>query len=210
MFGAHETTVAAEYGNAAARLTRLLTEPAFHAASHVAYAFAQETLAQIGPFGAVAGLSKLVRIHFLQPRQEDDTFSVPLRWEATGPAGGLFPVLDADLILSCADPARDMSPSAPRTRLQLLYSYRPPLGRVGAVMDAAVLNKIADATICSLLDDLAELLAEPEADRIRMGTTPPPVAATAPAAGLTSAMRAPTMATRQPYPGSNIPEPDLQ
>jgi hypothetical protein len=194
MFGAHETAVAAHYADAAARLIRLLTEPAFTTASHAAFASGQETLAQIGPFGPVAGLSKLVRINFLQPREEDNSLSVPLRWEATGPTGGLFPVLDADLILSPQDTAPEASPPASRTRLQLLYSYRPPLGRLGAAMDAAVLGKIADATIRSLVDDLAGMLAEPETSPADPARASRPVAIGDPAGGTATAADRPRRA----------------
>lgn len=156
MFGTSETTVAAPYADAAARLLNLLTEPALTTVSHAAYASGQETLAQVGPFGAVSGLSKLVRVHFLEAREDAGTLNVPLRWEATGPTGALFPVLDADLILGPEESCPDDSPA--RTRLRLLYSYRPPLGRLGAILDAALLSRIADATIRSLLDAVAELL----------------------------------------------------
>lgn len=153
MFGALETAVTARYGDAAARLTRLLHEPALNDASQAAYDAGQKVLLTIGPFGAVPGLSKLVRVSFLEPREDDGTLSVALRWEATGPTGVLFPVLDADLSLIPAD-------SPARTRLRLLYSYRPPLGRLGAAVDSAVLGKVATATVRSLLDDLAGLLAD--------------------------------------------------
>jgi hypothetical protein len=50
--------------------------------------------------------------------------TVPLRWEATGAAGGLFPALDADLILTAE--------GQDKTLIALTGCYRPPLGRLGA------------------------------------------------------------------------------
>jgi hypothetical protein len=75
-----------------------------------------------------------------------------LRWEATGAAGELFPVLDADLTLT-----PDVEG---RSRLGLVGSYRPPLGRAGAAVDRAIMNRVALATVRSLLDNIADLLAD--------------------------------------------------
>jgi len=69
----------------------------------------------------------------------DDTVVLPLRWEATGAAGRLFPVLDADLVLT--------GDGGERSTLALTGAYRPPLGGVGAVLDRALLNRAAAATI---------------------------------------------------------------
>src|SRR5215472_17155105 len=54
---------------------------------------------RVGPFGGVPGVSKLVQISLLDPVHRDDAVIVPMRWEATGPMGRLFPVLDANLML---------------------------------------------------------------------------------------------------------------
>ncbi|GAA0531820.1 hypothetical protein GCM10010172_10690 [Paractinoplanes ferrugineus] len=162
MFGTCETTVAATYGQATGRLVEFLKHSALETVSRTAYDSGQRLLTQIGPFGGVAGLSKLVRIHFLDPRADHDTLSLALRWEATGAAGGLFPVLDADLILA---------PDGEATRMRLLYSYRPPLGKLGAALDAAVLKRVADATIRTLLDNVGELLADPRPEPVEHRVT---------------------------------------
>ena len=60
-------------------------------------------------------------------------------------------MLDADLIL-----ARE---GEERTRLGLVGSYRPPLGRTGAALDRAVMSRIAAATIRSLLEEIAAAVA---------------------------------------------------
>jgi hypothetical protein len=72
-----------------------------------------------------------------------------LRWEATGPAGRLFPVLDADITLM---------PAGEQTRLVLAGSYRPPLDGIGATLDKIALHHLATATISSLLRQTAHAL----------------------------------------------------
>ena len=76
-----------------------------------------------------------------------------LRWEATGITGVLFPVLDADISLS---PAGEEA-----TRLALVGAYRPPLDGVGATLDKVILNRVATATIATLLEHVATALASP-------------------------------------------------
>jgi hypothetical protein len=91
--------------------------------------------------------------------------TVPLRWEAAGPAGDLFPVLDADLIL-----ARD---GDDQVQLGLSGSYRPPFGRAGAVLDRALMRRVAVATFRSLLENMSQAIAD---------TTPEPRPEPGPAA----------------------------
>ena len=52
------------------------------------------------------GISKLVQVSLLDPVCRDDAVLVPMRWEATGPMGRLFPVLDANLMLGQDDQGR--------------------------------------------------------------------------------------------------------
>jgi len=79
---------------------------------------------------------------------------VPIRWMPTGPARGLFPEFDGNLELNADGPTR--------TRLKLIGSYRPPLGRLGARLDELVLHRAAYATLRSMLDGLASALVQPE------------------------------------------------
>ena len=99
------------------------------------------------------GLSKLVAVQFLEPIERGGTLTMPLRWQATGGAGPLFPVLDVDLIL-----ARNGGDGA---LLALAGSCRPPLGKAGTVLDRAVMHRIATATIRSFVHSLAEAIARP-------------------------------------------------
>jgi hypothetical protein len=59
-------------------------------------------------------------------------------------------VLDADITL--------ISAGEQTTRLALAGSYRPPLGRLGANLDRAILNRVATATIRALLRNVADAL----------------------------------------------------
>ena len=102
----------------------------------------------LGPSASVLGASKLVRVQLLEPVPRDDTVVLPLRWEATGAAGRLFPVLDANLVLT---------PSGEdRSTLTLTGAYRPPLGGVGAAVDRALLNRAAAATLKSMVSQVAD------------------------------------------------------
>jgi hypothetical protein len=154
MFLAEEITVAAGFADAAARLAHVVNHGSIRAASVAAYEHGQTAVLRVGPAGDGPGLSKLVRVQFLAPVRRGATLTLTLRWEATGLAGDLFPVLDADLVL-----ARD---GEDQVRLGLTGSYRPPLGRAGTTLDRVVLRRIATATARSLLGGLAEAIADPQ------------------------------------------------
>jgi len=91
---------------------------------------------------------------------------VPIRWEATGRLGRLFPVLDANLILGAGDRGRAV--------LRITGVYRPPLAGLGDGLDQAVLHRVAAATIKSLLRRIAAPLASPAAEAAGRGPAPGP------------------------------------
>jgi hypothetical protein len=155
VFAAHECTVAARFDDAAARMTHFINRGALRAASETAYTDGLVAGLRVGPFGEVRGLSKLVRVRFAEPIQRANQIRVPLRWEATGTTGELFPVLDADLTLT-GDGDGDGE-----TRIRLDGSYRPPFGRAGAALDRAVMSRLAAATIQSLVECVAAAVADP-------------------------------------------------
>ena len=119
--------------------------------SRDAYADGLAGQIRVGPLGGVPGISKLVRVSLLDPVRRDDSVLVPLRWEATGLMGRLFPVLDANLMLGKDDQGRGV--------LRIAGVYRPPLGGLGEELDQIVLRRVASATIRSLLQRIAALLA---------------------------------------------------
>lgn len=164
MFAAEEVTLEAEFDVATARLTQLINRGALQAPSEAAYEEGVTSLLRVGPFGDARGLSKLVRVSLMEPIRRGVTISAPLRWEATGAAGDLFPVLDADLTLT--------RHGTSQVRLGLTGSYRPPFGRAGAALDRVIMHRIATATIQSLLGSVADAIADPAAQQQpRAGTT---------------------------------------
>lgn len=156
MFVVHEVMIDTRFEPAAARLADLVSQGTLHGPSEAAYEGGLDAVLRVGPFGDTRGVSKLVRVRYLDPLRRGDTMTVPLRWEATGVAGELFPVLDADLTLATGGDGR--------SRLSLTGTYRPPFGRTGAALDRVLLHRLATATVRRLLTDIAEALADTTAE----------------------------------------------
>ena len=74
-------------------------------------------LVRVGPAGPAA--ATLVRVCFLDPGYRGEVMTAGLRWPAAGAAGGLFPVLDANITIA---PAGDGA-----ARLAVAGAYRPRL-----------------------------------------------------------------------------------
>jgi hypothetical protein len=153
MFAAEEVIVGAGFEAAAARLVHLVNQKALHAPSEAAYEGGLAAVLRVGPYGGRRGLSKLVRVRLLEPARRGVTLTIGVRWEATGLAGDLFPVLDADLMLAAEGTGR--------ARLALTGCYRAPLGRAGAALDRLMMHHLAEATFRSLLDGVADAIADP-------------------------------------------------
>jgi hypothetical protein len=153
MFAAYEVAIDAPYDVVRVRLNHLMNWGVLHGVSEAAYEGGLETMLRVGPYGAIRGLSRLVRVHSLKPVRRNGETTVALRWEATGVTGDLFPVLDAQLTLA--------PDGAARSRLELVGSYRPPLGPAGAALDRAIMGRVAEATIRTLVERAAAVLANP-------------------------------------------------
>jgi len=172
MFVAQALTIELGYRAAQARFTNLLRENWLAAVSEAAYDDGLTGVLRVGPATPMA--AKLVRVRFLDPVYRGDVMTVGLRWEATGPAGSLFPVLDADLAISPG--GQEGTPAAQQpARLGLTGAYRPPLGRLGARLDQAVLHRVATATIRQLLGSVAETITNPATAGQAAGGTSPAV-----------------------------------
>ena len=176
MFVAYELPVGTGLREAQARFANLLHGAGLAQASAAAYDGAVTGMLRVGPAGFAA--AKLVRVSLLDPVYRDEVMTIGLRWEATGPAGGLFPVLDANISIL---PGQDEGTADGRqtARLALTGSYRPPLGRLGAALDQVALHRVATATIRALLQDVAAALtgsapAENPAKYLRPGLTAVP------------------------------------
>jgi hypothetical protein len=144
MFVGDEVRLDIDFATARSRLLRLSEGDALLATSDGAYG---PGLTRVG----VAGVSKLVRVQACVLSWTNISAGLALRWEATGPGGGLFPVLDADLTLT---------PAGAGTMLTLAGAYRPPLGPLGQALDRALLNRVAVATIRNFLAEVAAQLDE--------------------------------------------------
>lgn len=138
---------------AQARLENLAHDGLLYRASNDAYQEWTTTMARIGPLGAAPGMSKLVRVQFRDIVIHDDSAVLTLRWEATGTASHLFPILDADITLA---PAGEDS-----TTLALSGVYRPPLGGLGERLDRAILHRIAEATIQAFAHHIEAAITHP-------------------------------------------------
>jgi hypothetical protein len=137
--------------DAARRQLRRLTPDAFllNASEH-AYAAGITGLAEEAGHAAV--LARLARV---QPGDLMETRAcarLPLRWQAIGPGGALFPALDANLTLS---PAGQTT-----TVLALAGVYRLPRP-VAVGLDPAIVRCFADVTIRSFIGRLACALTHP-------------------------------------------------
>jgi hypothetical protein len=151
MFASHEVVLSMSFAQSRARLAVLGRGGWLSGPSERAYAEGLDGLTAVGPYGAVLGASRLVRVQLLEPVPREDSLVLPLRWEATGAAGRLFPVLDADLTLSPG--------GEDRSTLTLTGAYRPPLGRADASLDRVLVGRAAAATVRSLLTQVAASMA---------------------------------------------------
>ena len=117
-------------------------------------------LARVGPAPA---LTRQVEVQFGTMATHSRSAVLPLRWQAAGTGGGLFPALDADITVAPYGESR--------TLIALAGVYRAPLGPVGAALDRVVLRRVAVATVRRFVCRVEEAVADP-------------AAATAPAAGI--------------------------
>lgn len=147
MFFADEVRVQISATAAAARLASLISASSL---THVSQQAWYDGTERVGP---VPGLSKLVRVQFREPVRRGAVTVLTLRWEATGSAGRIFPVLDADMML-----VPDGEESA---LLGLEGVYRPPGGAAGAGLDRLLLHRIAVATVHSFLTRIADAITGP-------------------------------------------------
>ena len=161
MFLRDEILVAASFEATRSRLARLAEGSELLRTSQVAYDHGIELTARIG----AAGVSKLVQIQ-VAPLAGSVGPGLAIRWQATGPGGLLFPVLDADIRLSPAD--------YQVTLLALTGTYRPPLGSIGEVLDQALLRRAAAASVRNFISQLGAAISERPGTARTVVTNPGP------------------------------------
>jgi hypothetical protein len=147
MFVRDEARIPVAFAVVCTRLAGLAAGGLLLDAAQAAYGDGATGMVRVGPPGTWPGLSKLVAIHVGDVAATADAARLPLRWDATGPGSSLFPALDADITLA---PDGEHA-----TTLTLTGVYRPPLGVVGAVLDRAILSRVATATIRDFIGRLA-------------------------------------------------------
>ena len=161
MFVSDEVQLEVCFAVARDRLRQLAEGGVLLGTSEDAYDHGTTGLERVG----VPGLWKLVRVQVRELAWTDQSVGLAIRWEATGPGGGLFPVLDADLTV--------VSAGERVTILALAGAYRPPLGAMGAALDRAILHRVASATIRAFLAQVARrITGQPAANGA--GAGPPP------------------------------------
>jgi hypothetical protein len=143
--------VSVDVGLEAARERLAKLDGWFLTAADDAYREGTAGLVRVGPLGAAPGISRLVEVRFRSLAAQDHRVGLALRWEVRGAGGDLFPVLDADLVLT---PAAEN-----KTMLTLAGTYRPPLGGLGAEIDRLILHRIAESTIRNFLNRIATTIA---------------------------------------------------
>lgn len=99
----------------------------------------------------LAGLTTQVAVQTLRPLVSSDRVVIPIRWEAIGATGQMFPTLDADVMVA---------PSGDGSSLRLVGSYVPPFGRAGAAADRLVMHRVAVITLRRFLGHLVDEATE--------------------------------------------------
>ncbi len=166
MFIGAEVRLGLGFSTAQARLADLTRGGLLRHASDDAYRGLGSGLDNVGPLGAAPGMSKLVTVRFGEMTVRDDFAIVPMRWEAAGPGGALFPALDADITLTKAPDDTAI--------LAVWGVYRPPFGPLGAGLDKVVLRRVAEATIRNYAHRIGAALADPAASAEIPDTGPLP------------------------------------
>jgi hypothetical protein len=143
MFVGDEVGLDVSFDVARSGLARLARGSWLSSASQDAYDLGVTGLSRVGALG----LTREVRVQARELAEREGSAGLAIRWEVTGPGGGLYPVLDADITLH---PAGEDA-----TLLTLAGAYRPPLGILGQALDRAILHRVAAATVRNFLSRVA-------------------------------------------------------
>lgn len=135
---------------ATAALDRALADGGLLAESRRAVTDGMDFVMQVGPRGGHFP-TREVMVRVLAGRRLGERFVVPLRWETTGPAGHLFPALDANLEVA---PGNRPGTSS----LSIIGRYQPPLAIIGQTLDRALMSKVASATMSAMVHEIAAQL----------------------------------------------------
>jgi hypothetical protein len=121
---------------------------ATRAASSRARSVASELRVSVGGLEVSAEVE--VSVETIEHRSVDSPSGpetrIPIHWKATN-RPGLFPLMDADLLLYPLTPTE--------TQLEFLGRYQPPLGVLGGAIDAVAGHRIAEASVHRFVSDVA-------------------------------------------------------
>jgi hypothetical protein len=148
VFVGDEVQLDVSFAVARERLMQLAGSGFLLSTSKDAYDIGTAGLARVG----IPGLSKLVRVQVRDLAPADGSVGLAIRWEATGPADGLFPVMDADIRL--------VGVGERACVLAMSGVYRPPLGALGQALDRAILHRAAAATIRDFVAQVAAKITD--------------------------------------------------
>jgi hypothetical protein len=138
---------------ALSRLERLAGGGLVRRASDDAYREGLMELLRAGPVGYLTGSWRLAGVRLGPTAVGEGRARLALRWEITGAAGDLFPVLDADIVLTAAGDAA--------TVLTLTGVYRLPDDLPAAGTGAPDMRWCAAQMVHSLLTRLACAINHP-------------------------------------------------
>jgi hypothetical protein len=161
MFVGDEVELKVSFAVARERLMQLAGSGLLLSTSEDAYDLGTAGLARVG----IPGLSKLVRVQAHDLAVTPESVGLAIRWEATGPAGELFPVLDADVRL--------VRTGERAAVLTMSGVYRPPLGALGQALDRAILHRVAAATIRGFIAQVAARIADQPRGYVTVPGGPP-------------------------------------
>lgn len=119
----------------------------------------REHLARVGIQIGRLPIYKHVQLEVGQsPTQQGESLLLPVSWKVVG-GPALFPRMEGILHVQPAD--------VNETLLTLSATYDPPLGKLGEMLDRALMHRVADATIRDFVERLAvQLTAELEGNPI--------------------------------------------
>jgi len=142
MFVGDEVLLSVAFEVAKARLASLWRGGLLTAAARDAYGLGTVN----SPSGYGPSPSDVVQVRARELSETADSAGLAIRWEITGPGGGPFPVLDADINLTPAE--------RETTLLTLTGAYRRP-GALGDAPERESVRRIAAVTIRGFLAGLA-------------------------------------------------------
>jgi hypothetical protein len=108
-----------------------------------------DNASEVGLRLAGVTVRKRVVVDLGEPEKKGEWTDVPISWKATFPEQ-LFPVLVGRLELVPVE--KEL------TRLTVSGMYEPPLGRLGALIDDAIMHSVAEATVREVTESIAQQL----------------------------------------------------